>query len=246
MNRRAARGYSAGMRPLSLWHHELRRAGWVALLPPVLAEVILVVAAVDGTVRLGYPDRGTALVLQSSLELALPLAAGVAAGSLVGRDPAVELQLTMPTSYRGTILRRLIVSAGWAAAIAVAAAAVMVASGWWDRWPGAHEPLAGQLTWLAPTLCLSGLGLVTGAVSGSPATATSVVTVLWFVHLAAGSLIGQHRWSRLLYLFATTRPITDDDWLANRLTLVAAGVAMITLAWLLLRRPSRLLTKEAE
>jgi hypothetical protein len=234
------------MRPLSLWYHELRRAGWVALMPPLLAEVILVGAAVDGAARLGQPSRGTALVLQSSLELALPLAAGVAAGSLVGRDPAVELQLTMPTPYRGTILRRLIVSAGWVALIALAAAAIMVASGWWDRWPGAHEPLAGQLTWLAPTLCLSGLGLLIGALSGSPATATSAVTALWFFHLAAGSLLGQHRWSRLLYLFATTRATTDDDWLANRLTLVAAGVAMISLGWLRLRRPGRLLTKEAE
>jgi hypothetical protein len=234
------------MRPLSLWYHELRRAGWVALMPPLLAEVILVGAAVDGAARLGQPSRGTALVLQSSLELALPLAAGVAAGSLVGRDPAVELQLTMPTPYRGTILRRLIVSAGWTAVIALVAAAVMVASGWWDRWPGAHEPLAGQLTWLAPTLCLTGLGLLTGSLSGSPAIATSAVTVLWFFHLAAGSLLGQHRWSRFLYLFATTRATTDDDWLANRLTLVAAGVAMISLGWLLLGRPSRLLTKEAE
>lgn len=234
------------MRPLSLWHHELRRAGWVGLLPPVIAEVILVGAAVDGAARLSQPARGTALVLQSSLELALPLTAGVAAGSLVGRDPAIELQLTMPTPYRGTILRRLMVSAGWVAVIALAAAAIMVASGWWDRWPGAHQPLAGQLTWLAPTLCLSGLGLLTGALSGSPAAATSVVTALWFFHLAAGSLIGEHRWSRLLYLFATTRATSDDDWLANRLTLVAAGVAMISLGWLLLRRPSRLLTKEAE
>jgi hypothetical protein len=234
------------MRPLSLWHHELRRAGWVGLLPPVLAEVILVGAAVDGAARLGQPARDTALVLHSSLELALPLAAGIAAGSLVGRDSAIELQLTMPTPYRGTILRRLIVSAGWVALIALAAAAIMVASGWWDRWPGAHEPLAGQLTWLAPTLCLSGLGLLIGALSGSPATATSAVTALWFFHLAAGSLLGQHRWSRLLYLFATTRATTDDDWLANRLTLVAAGVAMISLGWLRLRRPGRLLTKEAE
>jgi hypothetical protein len=234
------------MRPLSLWHHELRRAGSVALLPPVIAEVILVGAAVDGAARLGQPARDTALVLHSSLEVALPLVAGIAAGSLVGRDPAIELQLTMPTLYRGTILRRLIVSAGWVALIALAAAATMVASGWWDRWPGAHEPLAGQLTWLAPTLCLSGLGLLIGALSGSPATATSAVTVLWFFHLAAGSLLGQHRWSRLLYLFATTRATTDDDWLANRLTLVAAGVAMISLGWLLLRRPGRLLTKEAE
>jgi hypothetical protein len=180
------------------------------------------------------------------LELALPLAAGVGAASLVGVDPAVELHLSLPTAYRATILRRLLLTAGWVALLALTAAAVMVASGWWDRWPGAHPPLAGQLTWLAPTLCLAGLGLLVGALSASPALATSAVAALWFFDLAAGGLLQQHRWSRLLYLFATTRGTVEADWAANRLTLLAAGAAMTSAGWLLLRHPSRLLTREAE
>ncbi|HEX8861717.1 MAG TPA: hypothetical protein VGC06_21975 [Actinomycetes bacterium] len=234
------------MRPLSLWRHEVRRAGWVALLPPVLAAGILVLVAVDGAVRLNYPSRGIALVLQSLLELALPLAAGMAAASLVGRDPAVELQLTFPTAYRTTILRRLAISAGWVAVIALTSAVAMVASGWWHRWPSAHDALPGQLTWLAPTLCLVGLGLLVGALSASPATATAAVVAVWFFDLAAAGLLQQHRWSRLLYLFATTRGTVHDDWTANRLTLLAAGAAMTAAGWLLLRHPSRLLTKETE
>ena len=246
VNHRAARRYSPGMRPLSLWRHEVRRAGWAALLTPPIAAAIVVGAAVDGAARLGQPSRDTAHILQSLLEMALPLAAGVGAASLVGRDPAIELQLTLPTPYRATILRRLVVTAGWVAVTALSVAAVMVASGWWDRWPAAHQPLAGQLTWLAPTLCLAGLGLLAGALSGSPASATSVVVALWFFDLAAGSLLQEHRWSRLLYLFATTRGTVEADWTANRLTLLAAGAAMTSAGWLLLRRPSRLLTKEAE
>jgi hypothetical protein len=234
------------MRPLSLWRHEVRRAGWVALLPPVLAAGILVLVAVDGAVRLNYPNRGTALVLQSLLELALPLAAGLGAASLVGRDPAVELQLTFPTAYRTTIMRRLAVSAGLVAVIALTTAVAMVASGWWHRWPSAHDTLPGQLTWLAPTLCLAGLGLLAGALSASPAAAASVVVAVWFFDLAATGLLQQHRWSRLLYLFATTRGTVEDDWTANRLTLLAAGAAMTAAGWLLLRCPSRLLTKETE
>jgi hypothetical protein len=234
------------MRPLSLWRHEARRAGWASLLAPPLAAGLLVVVAVDGAARLGQPSRDTARVLQSLLEMALPLAAGVGAASLVGRDPAVELQLTLPTSYRATILRRLAITAGWAAMVAVAVAVAMVASGWWHRFPGAHAPLAGQLTWLAPTLCLAGLGLLTGALSASPAPATSAVAVLWVFDQAAAGLLQQHRWSRLRYLFATTRGTVERDWAANRLTLLAAGAAMATAAWLLLRHPSRLLTKEAE
>jgi len=246
VNHRAVRCYSPGMRPLSLWRHEVRRAGWATLLAPPIAAGIVVVVAVDGAARLGQPSRDTAHLLQSLLEIALPLAAGVGAASLVGVDPTVELHLTLPTAYRTTILRRLVVTVGWVAVIALTAAAVMVASGWWHRWPAAHPPLAGQLTWLAPTLCLAGLGLLAGAVSGSPATATSAVAALWFFDLAAGGLLQEHRWSRLLYLFATTRGTVEADWTANRLTLLAAGAAMTTAGWLLLRRPSRLLTKEAE
>jgi hypothetical protein len=234
------------MRPLSLWHHEVRRAGWTALLAPLLAAVGLAAVAADGAIRLDQPDNITALVLHSMLEVALPLAAGMVAANLVGRDPAIELQLTLPTPYRSTILRRLVVTAGWVAVIALATATFMVASGWWHRWPEAHPALAGQLTWLAPTLCLCGLGLLAGALSGSPAVASVVVASLWVFEYAAAGLLQEHRWSRLLYLFATTRGEVDRDWAANRLTLVAAGVAMTAAGWLLLRRPSRLLTKEAE
>jgi hypothetical protein len=234
------------MRPLALWGHEARRAGWAALLAPLAAAGLLVAMAVDGAARLDQPSQSTALVLQSLLELALPLAAGVGAANLVGRDPAVELQLTLPTAYRATILRRLAVTAGWAALVALAVAAAMVASGWWHRWPEAQPALAGQLTWLAPTLCLSGLGLLAGALSASPALATSVVAALWVFEYAANGLLQQHRWWRLLYLFATTRGTVDRDWAANRLTLLLAGAAMTFAGWLLLRHPSRLLTKETE
>jgi hypothetical protein len=246
VNHRRERRYPPGMRSLSLWRHEARRAGWAALLVPPLAAVVMLGAAVDGAARLGAPSRSTALLLHSLLEMALPLAAGVGAAGLVGRDLAIELHLTMPITYRSTILRRLVLTAGWAGTIALSTALAMVASGWWHRWPAAHPALAGQLTWLAPTLCLSGLGLLAGALSASPALATSTVVGVWFFDLAAGGLLREHHWSRLSYLFATTRGSVGEDWTANRLTLVAAGVAMISAGWLLLRRPSRLLTKEAE
>ncbi len=127
----------------------------------------------DSALRLHDPAPDTALILQNLLELALPLAAGVGAASLVGRDPAVELQLTLPTAYRATILRRLAASTGWVAVVALTVVLGAVATGWWDRWPGAHTPLAGQLTWLAPTAFLAGLGLLVGALAGSAALAAA-------------------------------------------------------------------------
>lgn len=246
VNHRSAGRYLPAMRPLSLWRHEVHRAGWAALVVPLTAAAGLAAVAVDGAIRLDQPDASTALVLQSMLELALPLAAGMGAANLVGRDPVVELQLTLPTAYRGTVLRRLTVTAGWVAVTALATATFMVASGWWHRWPEARPALAGQLTWLAPTLALCGLGLLAGALSGSPAVASVVVASVWVFEYAAAGPLQEHRWSRLLYLFATTRGTTAQDWAANRVTLLIAGAAMTTAGWLLLRRPSRLLTKEAE
>jgi hypothetical protein len=41
-----------------------------------------------------------------------------------------------------------------------------------------HPALAGQLTWMAPILCLCGLGLLAGAVSGRPAVASVVAASL--------------------------------------------------------------------
>ena len=95
-------------------------------------------------------------------------------------------------------------------------------------------------------MCLCGLGLLAGTVSGSPAVASIVVASLWVFEYAAAGLLQEHRWSRLLYLFVTTRGTVGRDWAANRLTLLIAGAAMTAAGWLLLRRPSRLLTKEAE
>jgi hypothetical protein len=234
------------MRPLSLWRHEARRAGLATLITPPAVALFVAAIAVDSALRLREPSRNTALILQNLLELALPLAAGVVAASLVGHDPAIELQLTLPTAYRATILRRLAASAGWVAVIALTVTAVTVASGWWDRWPGSHTPLAGQLTWLAPTAFLAGLGLLVGALAGSPALATTAVAMLWTFHLAATGPLQSHQWSRQLFLFATTRGSPELDWTANRLTLLGTGAALTTVAWLLLRRPVRLLAKETE
>lgn len=246
MNRGPRRSYPVGMRPLSLWRHEVRRAGPAALLAPPAVALFVVAIAVDSALRLHEPAPTTGLILQNLLELGLPLAAGIGAASLIGRDPAVELQLTLPTAYRATILRRLVAGTGWVAVVALTVALGAVATGWWDRWPGAHPPLAGQLTWLAPTAFLAGLGLLIAVLAGGSALAAAVVAMLWTFHLAAAGPLQDHQWSRPLFLFATTRGGPELDWTANRLTLLAAGTAMTGAAWLLLRRPVRLLTKETE
>jgi hypothetical protein len=232
------------VKPIDLWRYEVRRAGWTALLtPPVATAALVLIALLDAGAA---TDRATARNLLTALEMAMPLAAGVGAASLVGRDPAVEIQLTTPTSYRSTLLRRLAVTLGWAGLLAVLLVAGLVATGWWARSPQNHGPFVGQLVWLAPTLCLGGLGFLAGAAFRSPAAAGGLVASCWIVEQALSGPVQEQAWSRLLYLFATTRGAVPEEWTANRLTLVASALVFGALGWLLLGRTERLLRGEAE
>jgi hypothetical protein len=219
------------------------RAGWAALLGPPIAVAVGVAAALANPIP---GDATTARILLGALEMAVPLAAGVACASLVGRDPAIELQLTAPTSYRVTLLRRMAVTLAWTGAVAALTAVVLIVTGWWARWPANHGPLAGQLTWLAPTLGLSGLGFAAGAVFRSPAAAGALVTTLWAIQQFFAGSAQEHLPGRLLYLFATTRGTVPGDWTANRLTLLGAAAVLTALALVLLGRSERLVKEEDE
>ena len=231
------------MRPLTLWRHEARRAGWAALLGPPIAVALGVAAALANPLP---GERTTARILLGALEMAVPLAAGVACASLVGPDPAAELQLAAPTQYRITLLRRMAVTLGWTATVAALMSVVLIATGWWARWPANHGVLAGQLTWVAPTLGLSGLGFAAGAVFRSPAAAGALVTTLWAIQQFFADFAQQHLAGRLLYLFATTRGTVPGDWAANRLALIGAGAALTAVALLVLGRSERLIHGEDE
>ncbi|SHN75626.1 hypothetical protein [Cryptosporangium aurantiacum] len=231
------------MRPLTLWRYETRRAGVTALLGPPIAVALSLAAALANPLS---GEASTARVLLGALEMAIPLAAGVTCASLVGRDPAVELQLTTPTPYRFTVLRRMAVTLGWAAAVATTMASVLIATGWWGRWPANHGAFVGQLTWLAPTLGLSGAALAAGAVFRSPAAAGALVTTVWALQQFFGEAAQEHLPGRLLYLFATTRGARPDDWIANRLVLIGVGATLTALALLVLTRSERLIGEEDE
>lgn len=215
----------------------MRRAGWTALLTPPVATAALLLIALGG----GGADTDRTLLV--AVEMALPLAAGVGAASLVGRDPAVELQLTVPTSYRSTLLRRLTVTLGWAALLAVLLVGVLVTTG---GWPDDREVPSGQLIWLAPALWLGGLGFLAGAAFRSPAAAGGLVTTWWIVQQVFPGLLQGRDWTRPLYLFATTRGSVPEDWTTNRVTLLVTAVVLGGLGWVLLGRPERLLRGETE
>lgn len=219
------------MTPIALWRHEVRRAGWAA---PVTLLVNAAVVALLAVLQSGN-EVAAARTLQAVLEMGMPLAAGVVAASLVGRDVAVELQVSVFREYRTTLLRRLAITFAWTAVIAGGTTVALTVTGWWDRWPLAPEPALGQLTWLAPTLWLGGLGFLLGALLRSPAAAGGLVATVWLVQQLMADTMRGWVGSRLVFLFATTRG-SGEDWLANRLVLLASGVALLVAGWLVLAR----------
>jgi len=229
------------MRFFDRWRYEARRAGRATLLAPWLVTALLAAGATLAARTAG--NGAIPRTLLSAVEMAIPLVVGVSAASLVGRDPAVELQLAMPAGYRGTLLRRWAVTVAASALLAAGLCGGLMASGWWARWPRTHGVLLGQLTWAAPVCWLAGLGLLAGAVLRGPAAAATVVTAPWLLEQLLPDQLQAHQWSRLLYLFATTGG-RDADWGPNRFVLLASSVPLAAGAWLLLGQTQRLLGGE--
>jgi hypothetical protein len=233
------------MKSLDLWSHEVRRAGPAALLAPPALVLLIVLLTTFGT-RLDSREGNVAWFLLGALETGIPLVAGLAAVSLVGRDRTVELRLTLPVGYRSTLLRRLVVTVGWAAFCALAASALLITTGWWDLTPGAPGALTGQLTWLSPLLWLSALGLLAAVTLRSTTAAASVVAFAWVFEQVFSSVLRESAVSRLLYLFPTTRWGAVGEWLPNRLTLLSTALLLVATAWPLLGNAERTLEGETE
>jgi hypothetical protein len=97
--------YIPGMTGTALWHQELRRCGWQALLAPVIAAALLFFVLVAG-------PSGPGFLGQWLLGAAVPVPAGLCAAAVVAGERMTELQLTMPRSFVSTVCRRLALLGG--------------------------------------------------------------------------------------------------------------------------------------
>jgi hypothetical protein len=121
-------------------HHEVRVLGWWLFGIPVLVAGGL--GALVGVLDARNVSRDfLANVLTATLEACLPLACGVIIATVVGQDAALELQLSAPTPYRRTTLRRIGLLCAW---MALVEAATMLAIQATLPWP---PPNKGWTTW---------------------------------------------------------------------------------------------------
>lgn len=155
---------------MALWRHEVRRCGKAVLAAP---PVVVVLAALLSLMARGGLRDWLAGWFPGAL---LPMAAGIAAVSVVSREAMAELQLTLPTPYPVTVRRRLAVLA---VVVAVAGLAVLAVLTQGSR--PALPDVAGLVAATAAfSLALIGVGTRvaagTTATGGGPA-ATAVVSV---------------------------------------------------------------------
>jgi hypothetical protein len=219
-----------------LLRHDLRRAGAAALLVP--PGVLAVGALLVGLTSRDGGNRGT--VAAFVLEALVPLGAGVAAGSVLAAEQAVELQVSVPARVATTVLRRVLLALAWTAAWAAVAATGVHAAGWW-RPDGGLATV--QLAWLTPAAALAGLAVAASALTGSAGLPSTLVAGVWFGQEMRAGWFAAHPWAQSLYLFPHTRDVVAADRLAtNRIVLFAIGAAGLAAGWLLLHAEERLVT----
>jgi hypothetical protein len=98
--------------------YELRNMGrWVILIPPLIILNFTLFGRILTIMQVGH--LRISQVLTASLEMVLPLAVGLLTTTIVSYDPAIELQMTLPKTYRITAFVRLGLIIAWTSCLAL-------------------------------------------------------------------------------------------------------------------------------
>jgi hypothetical protein len=238
--------------------HELRLIGIGAYALPIgVVAIYLGFSLMVRSFDLGHGWTVPAATFQTGrgllalLENGLPLAAGLLAALIAAPDPALELHLSLPVSYRATIGRRLGLVTVWAVATAAMTSAAIVGMGYWIV--PVDQPL-GQLTWIAPVLWYSGAGAMLTLLLRSWVAGSAVVGMTWIAQFMFKDLFLHSQVLVRFYPFLTQElipGITQANaslwfipWVQNRLILLAMALAMLLVVALLLGRNESLLGHE--
>lgn len=230
--------------------YELRLMGRKVLLTPVLVMFGFALFAILLYVLKIVPSR----FLSGSLEMILPIATGIVAGTAAIQDPALELQLTLPRKYAITSFLRLFLILCWTVCIGLlssmlifvfhqqyilhiqAAASLLVF-------------LTAQLTWFATLIWCVAIGLCIALLTRSRSAGGAVLAGIWVAEIFFKDLIAPITWLKPFFLFPTTLLYSPNvvaqsvfnDWLSNRIAVLAMGLLILPLCWLLLHNTEGLL-----
>ncbi len=227
--------------------YELRLLGKPVFLTPLLvvAGFVLLLALVNRDVSLTTIARS----MGASLEVLLPMAAGVIVATVATHDPALELQLTMPHKYHRTANARFLCILLWSAVIALLTSFFLAQFGYLRQidqiahWSQPWQFLVWQLTWLSSMLWLVALGLVLSLLVRSRSASGALICALSIGEIVFHSSMGQNPLLFLVYLFPLTFSPDTSYWLFNRIELLGTAMVLLMIAWFLLRLPELLLSR---
>lgn len=225
--------------------YELRLLGKPVFLTPLL--VIGVLALLLAVANRGITADTMARALGGSLEILLPMAAGVVVATIATHDRAIELQLTMPRKYHRTANARLLFILLWSALVALLTSVLLISFNHWRlplqlaHWSQPWQFLTWQLTWLSSMLWLVAFGLVLSLLIRSRSASGALIGVFAFAQLMFHGAFDANVFLHPVYLFPLTFTPGADYWLANRFELLGTALVLLVLAWFLLRRPESLL-----
>src|SRR5215469_11763814 len=186
--------------------YELQLMGKRAILPPIVTIIGYILFAF----LLFYIKTPPARFLESGPEMILPMIVGMFSGTLVSYDPALELQLTMPSKYHLTGLLRVLLILLWAACIALLFINLTAALNleYMFRPPHPQSPilqfLTRQLVWLSPLLWCVGISTCFGLLMKSRAAGAALLGGIWIAEIIFKDLIAITVWLRPVLLFPTT------------------------------------------
>jgi hypothetical protein len=224
---------------LDRFRYELRIMGKWVLLIPVLMIAALAALAVLLTIMQVERLR-ISQVLTAGLEMVLPLAAGLMLATIASQDPALELQLTLPRTYRRTAIGRLVLITLWTGAIALFASVFIYHLKFW-RVPSQLSSLAvlpqfliGQLTWVAPLLWFVAIGFCLALLLRSRSASSALLGGIWTAEAIFYGFFAATGWLKPVFLFPTTLDPGIDFWLINRFSLLATALVCLVAGWFML------------
>ena len=236
--------------------YELKLMGKRVILTPILVMIGFALIAIFLHTRAVDPSR----TLSASLEMILPLAAGIVVATITSYDAAIELQLTMPKKYDRTVLRRLIIIFSWTVCIALLSGIIIYTLKLkYIPLSSPSESVALQLltqvlTWIAPLLWLVAIGVCLALLLRSRSASGALIGGIWIFEIIFKDYIAATDWLHPVFLFPTTLlpmvgtipQVYFNLWLTTRLELLGTALVFLLIGWLLLRNPEGLLKTSSE
>jgi hypothetical protein len=228
-----------------IWY-ELRIMGrWLILIPPLIILTFILLGGILTIMQVG--QLRISQVLTASLEMVLPLAAGLLSTTIVCYDTAIELQMTMPKMYRITAFVRLTLIIAWTGCLAIFSTVFVYHLRFWrvpsqvETWTVLPQFLIGQLTWLAPLFWFAGTGFTLALLNRSRSASSALLGGIWMVEAIFYGYFAIIDWLKPLFLFPTTLAPGISFWLSNRIELLITALLLLLLDWFMLRNTERLL-----